>query len=329
MDYRHLKAALKNDWSGRPGVDVHPTFEDPPASHVQPLGQPAVVNELIGRDTPAANSFSQSDIMRKYYHLKNGGRLSELTLEDGIILARTLVEASIAMLPPSAGVGGSVDVLTVTREGKKWISKKSISAAQPPPYGGRQFNVTLAAPKTEIDGLNCVHCTFEKDVELLYQGTADVQLVRPRFERTCKLVLAAGARHTMPQTVERLVNGLRDNCEVIEDGLATSTPVLRPDQVPARSDSRATQPAINPYAGLNNRQLHDKAVILVTNLRAFSNETRSNERAFRDREWSIIMAATTSEQRAILDLKFEYATLDVMEEASQHYKSLFEQEVNF
>jgi len=121
------------------------SFVDPPASKVISLGAADdLVQGLMGLAAPEPNEpSSQTEIMRRYYTLKRENKLSELTLSDGEALARLLVEHAIDFANthpyPCRGIGGSIEMLTVTSKGVAWVQPPVISnlAPAPPVYRAR------------------------------------------------------------------------------------------------------------------------------------------------------------------------------------------------
>jgi hypothetical protein len=183
---------------------------------IEAIGYPEVVRVLVRADSPGSDAYSSSEIMRKFYALKAEGRLDQLRLAEAAELARTLVDATIALAPPGAGVGGPVDVITVSRDGVTWLQKKHNPAPIPPPYRLRLFSSSVSKGRQELDGLECVRCTFT-DVDFTYRGDADVQLIGCEFEGSCKLTLSDDAMRKNPRAVQRLRKLLSGKCEVIEE----------------------------------------------------------------------------------------------------------------
>jgi hypothetical protein len=183
---------------------------------VDAVGQPSIALGLLRANEPGEDAFSHSQIMRKFYRLKKRGRLDDFRLGDGIALARLLEEATIALAPASAGVGGPIDIMTLTKAGQKWIQRKERSAAFPPPYRVRMFDGRFAGGSQALDGMQCLACSF-KNMQFTFDGGGDVELVQARFEGTCQLTLGPHAREKMPHTVQLLENLLRGKCEIIGD----------------------------------------------------------------------------------------------------------------
>jgi 20S proteasome alpha/beta subunit len=183
---------------------------------IEAIGQPALVNLLLTASQPSPGiKFSNSVVMKKFYERKQQGHLDEYRLEEAVDLARALVAATIAALPPEAGVGGPIDVMTVTKGGIHWIQKKEHSAPFPPPFGVRFFGGTFGPGGMPLDGLECIRCTF-LETKFSYAGDGDVELLSPAIDGHCQLTLSPDARRKMPQVVDRLKRALADKCEIIE-----------------------------------------------------------------------------------------------------------------
>jgi 20S proteasome alpha/beta subunit len=218
----YLPVAMKSDSNG----EMYLTTGQPiylfhslnlgPRFDVEAIGYPDVARSLVRADKPGESSFSKSKIMRRFYKLKRKGRLDEISLDDGVELAKQLVAATIAVAPTTAGVGGPIDILTVTKDGVRWIQRKQVTADLPPPYIARFFNSTLGAGHQDLDGLECVRCLF-RDMALRYNGDRDVQLLGCTFAGSCTLTLARDARNKNPEAVARLLNLVAGKCQVIEE----------------------------------------------------------------------------------------------------------------
>jgi hypothetical protein len=206
-----------NYWTvGTPVLLLHSSSTLGLRFDVDAIGQPGVALKLLRAHQLGEDAFSRSKIMRKFYRLKKRGRLDDFRLADGIALARLLEEATIALSPPSAGVGGPIDIMILTKAGQKWVQKKETSAPFPPPWRVRSTRSTFEGGVQPLDGLLCLACSF-KNVEFTFNGDGDVELVQPKFEGTCQLTLGPHARERMPHAVQLLENLLRGKCEIIGD----------------------------------------------------------------------------------------------------------------
>jgi Proteasome subunit len=205
---------------------------------VEALGQPQVVNALLSANRPTdkicgtqagqpewcvPTHFTNSAIMRKFYFRKRSGTLDGFTLSEGIELAKTLVKATLDTAPPSWGVGGPIDVLTVTRAGAHWLLKKP-QQDFPPPFRKTMTAVTLMDAGEPLDGLQCLLCTFQ-NMKLSYNGDARVELVRPRFEGTCELTLGKKGEERRPDDVRYLEHLAAGHCEIKHVEVACAAPI--------------------------------------------------------------------------------------------------------
>jgi 20S proteasome alpha/beta subunit len=205
---------------------------------VQALGQPQVVNALIGAHSANAKicgtqpgqlawcvdpRFTHSAVMREFYSRKRLGTLDGFTLKSAIELARTLIQATVETAQPSWGVGGPIDVLTVTRTGARWVTQKS-EQSLPPPFHKTAEALRLMNGGEPLDGLQCLLCTFE-NMKLSYNGDGRVELVRPQFEGTCELTVGRKAREQMPEDVKYLERAVSGHCDVKQVELACAAPI--------------------------------------------------------------------------------------------------------
>jgi hypothetical protein len=206
------------------GIDYYTVGEPIPIYHslalglrfdVQALGFPTVVEKLMGANAPGDDEYSRSLILRKFYERKRAGTLDRFTIKEAVDLARTLVAATVALAPKEAGVGGPVDILTVTPQGISWVQRKTNAAAFPPPFKFRLFGGGINNGGQDLDGFECFRCTFMNAV-LRYHGDGNLELVAPIIEGTCRLELSADARRKSPVVVERLLRVLSGKCEIAE-----------------------------------------------------------------------------------------------------------------
>jgi len=197
---------------GTPGFGLHSLLLGL-RFNVEVLGQPDVANRLLAANKPGEDVFSRTAIMRRFYLFKLKRRLDDLRLADGIELARTLEEATIALAPAAAGVGGPVDILTLSEAGYTWIQRKEKSAPLPPPWAIQFIGNRFIGGRQGLDGLQCLGCSFT-DVDLTYNGDGDVELIQPKFDGSCRLRLGPHASEKMPHTVAALENLLRGKCEI-------------------------------------------------------------------------------------------------------------------
>ena len=177
------------------------------------LGQPQIIAGLLGAKRSTTDRHTQTAIMRRYYSLKGDGQLDRFTLREAISLARALVQATIDLAPPDAGVGGSFDVATLTRDGFHWVQKKPTFADLPSPHS-RVFDSRFAGAPQNLDNLECVRCDFT-DSKLFYAGTADVELVDNTFGGSCRLALAPDAEQRRPDVVRKLKDLMHGACRIV------------------------------------------------------------------------------------------------------------------
>jgi hypothetical protein len=182
------------------------------------LGQPDIGMRLLGLEGSTDDTASQSHIMRKYYAFKKAATLDQLQLDDAVALSKELVEATIAEAPPSAGVGGPIDVATVTAEGVRWIQRKAAIAPSNPPWGARFFGAVLDNSGQDLDDFACVRCTFRNST-LTYDGHGAIQLIEPKFEGTCVLRLEPSAQLLNPKGTEEILSLTKNRCRVIQANL--------------------------------------------------------------------------------------------------------------
>ncbi len=88
-----------------------------PGFDIEVIGQRAVANSLLSATRSGHDRQSRSKMMRRYYRWKNAGQLDRFTLDEAVVLARELVQATIDLAPRSAGVGGPVDIATLNQSG--------------------------------------------------------------------------------------------------------------------------------------------------------------------------------------------------------------------
>jgi hypothetical protein len=187
------------------------------------LGQPDIAWKMLQATASKSDRFTQSPIMRKYYRLKRQGTLDSFALNDAVSLARTLVEATEDMAPPEAGVGGPVDIATVTSRGVKWIQEKKTPAPTLPPFRVRLSEMRIPRGMS-LDGLECISCTIPDGTLLTYEGDFDAALIDTKFEGRCSLILGPNAGLKHPETVQRLFQLLKDHCNFPGTGLPAQIP---------------------------------------------------------------------------------------------------------
>jgi len=182
---------------------------------IQALGFPFIAEQMLKANGPANDSFSSSPIMQKFYDRKRSGHLDEFTLPEAVDLAKVLVRATIALAPAEAGVGGAIDILSVTNTGVHWVERKQTSAPFPPPIGVSVAFNEMSGGNQRLDGFQCVRCTFH-DTKFTYAGNGDVQLLGSTFDGRCQLTVLPGARQRMPMVVNRLERFFAGKCATSE-----------------------------------------------------------------------------------------------------------------
>jgi 20S proteasome alpha/beta subunit len=224
----------RTDGFGRKSVNLKiKSFETGPPSKVLPLGSVSnAIKSLIDSDASSVeNVYSQDPAMVKYYSLKRNGQLSELTLDDGKDLVELLMKAAIESARPGDGVGGSVDMLTITGEGVNWVRRKKLVASSPPMFAVRSFDTPLPS---QLDGVECVNCTVPTNALLRFEGTSAPHLPRLMFTGPCKLVLGKTAQHSMPEATRNLKSVMSGACDIVQEDaygetqISVATTVARP-----------------------------------------------------------------------------------------------------
>jgi len=67
-------------------------------------------------------SVSEDPEMKSYFELKNRGQLDSMSLAQAVKLADSLIEENIRLAGDDLGIGGQVDIATITRmEGFRWV----------------------------------------------------------------------------------------------------------------------------------------------------------------------------------------------------------------
>lgn len=177
------------------------------------IGQQEVVNQLLQARRPVHDKHSRSLIMKRYYNLKRTGKLDQLTLSEGIILARELVQATIDLAPQSAGVGGPIDIATVTKSGFHCVQQKCRVAR----LHSTKLTVTdstFGPYQQDLDNLQCINCDFT-DTHMYFAGTEDVQLLNSKFGGQCQLVIASAAKRDRPEIVQALQKEIGQECDQV------------------------------------------------------------------------------------------------------------------
>ena len=210
--------AVETDFAGRKYFSTGEVTPIPePASKVVAVGAPSrMVDALISLDGPTeAFPFTSTLIMRRYFELKKAGHLDKLSLSEAEQLATGLVEDTVNRAPEADGVGGPIDVATLSSDGFRWIARKQNVAPLTPMFQQRLINSGAADGFQTLDGFECVRCTFRNET-FTFKGTADFRLVQPIFRDECKVTLDADAKYKMPQAVERIRRVMGGHCKIME-----------------------------------------------------------------------------------------------------------------
>jgi hypothetical protein len=190
------------------------------------LGHPEIARSILESDKPNFGSLSGEPAMLRYYRLKATHKLDDMTLADAVELARLLVKATIEFAPNDYGVGGPVDVATVTPEGFNWVARKKQPYTYGLPLDDLRVGISFEEAMQPLDGFNCVKCRFT-NMDLSFAGTATAQLIEPKISGRCVLQIKSGATAKMPDVVADLEYFLSDHCVIIDAG-RVSYPPFRP-----------------------------------------------------------------------------------------------------
>jgi 20S proteasome alpha/beta subunit len=177
------------------------------------IGQQSVVSRLLEARRPIHDQHSQSLIMKRYYTLKRAAKLDQLTLNEGISLARELVQATIDLAPQSAGVGGPIDIATVTKSGFHCVQQKC-RVARLHSTKLTVTNSTFGPYQQDLDNLQCINCDFT-DTHMSFAGTGEVQLLNSKFGGRCQLLIASTAKRNRPEIVEALQKEIGQKCDQV------------------------------------------------------------------------------------------------------------------
>lgn len=181
------------------------------------LGQPEIAWKMLRANTVGTDQFSQTPIMKKYYFMKRQARLDSFSLLDATDLARVLVQATETQAPVEAGVGGPIDIATLTTEGVKWVQKKTVATEPSPRFRIRFSDMTLPSG-TSFDGIECLSCTIPDGAVYWYRGQGDANFIDLKFQGRCSLVFGPDAVRTRPETVQKLKDAFRAKCSMSGGG---------------------------------------------------------------------------------------------------------------
>ncbi len=85
-------------------------------------GNAQVVLAILGSQSPQFEASRKLPAIGKYFALGNDGKLNEMTLEEAIALAEALINESIRIAGDKLGIGGQIDIATITLDnGFRWV----------------------------------------------------------------------------------------------------------------------------------------------------------------------------------------------------------------
>jgi hypothetical protein len=318
----NLAPVIRMHREGRRSVGVRvKSFADAPASRVQSLGSGSgVVQQLVGLDhATAANAYSQKEIMQKYYSLKRIGKLADLTLDDGKELAHLLVEAAInyAATQPCLGIGGSIDVLTITRTGTEWVQKKSEIAPSPSAYRVRVVDSEMVG---SLDGGEWLRGTVPANGTVTFSGNADVRLVSPKFEGPCTFLIGENAQRRMPAAADRLKATLKRSCDVyVQTGQGRVKVSSATQHVRQRPSSGTDYD--REYSCLSNVHLRHVVSEFATRFKASIDANDGYEIRQRVQEEQALEQVRVREDRSVLSFKYDLLRMDRSSQWNSVYDS--------
>ncbi len=263
-------------------------FVVPPASKVQALGSGSgVVERLTSLEQPTPTiPYSEEPVLRKYYSLKKSNNLSDLTLQDGEALARLFVAAAIdwGSTEPCAGLGGSIDVLAITKAGTEWIQRKTEVVPSTPKWGLRISHQELRGKLDWLPGVEWFRDTVPDGGTITFDGDGDVHVVSPSFAGTCDFVIGEYAEQRRPTTTSRLKQVFRPSCGIYVLSGSTRRKVSDPTQRDRIAKPKPESHTL--YRCLTNREIKsaveqtvDKSGLEVQNYQAHQSEREYAEMA--------------------------------------------------
>jgi hypothetical protein len=295
-------------------------FQDPPASQVISLGSGSdVVQPLLEVDDPDdRNPYSQGAALKRYYELKKAKHLSDLTLPEGEELAKSLVGAAIneGVAHPCMGVGGSIDILIVTKSGIQWKKKKQEVALSPPLYNVRVVDSPMYGV---IDGGEWLRGTVPINGRITFNGEAPSKVVQPKFSGACTFVLGKDAQNRMPSDAVRLKALFEPHCDVyIESHLGKRklSSATRP--------TSSTQPLMEsetyhvPYSSVPDSCLRVESIALAEQINRFADTAWSGSSLTDGLQE---MQIAREEDRSVFALKRDLLKQDQDAESLSEYES--------
>jgi hypothetical protein len=189
------------------------------------LGHPEIARSMLESAKPSFGRISEQPVMLKYYRLKAAHKLDEMTLAEAVELARALVDATIRFAPADYGVGGPIDVATVTPQGFTWVARKQQPYTDGLPLDNILIQLAFTDARQPLDGFNCIKCQFV-NMEFSFAGNAPSQLIEPKISGRCVLRLKSGAAAKMPDVVSDLKFFLSDRCAIIDEAGRVTLPTI-------------------------------------------------------------------------------------------------------
>lgn len=187
------------------------THSDTTSFDFDVIGQKLIPHIILGADVASDDPHTRTPVLLRFYQLKRMHRLNEFTLKDAVLLAREMVQATIDLSNEDAGVGGPIDIATITQGGVRWIQRKCDSELLPRTHL-RIYDSRLTLQT--LGNIECVRCDFT-NARLFYAGDADVQLVDARLGGSCRLAIAPDADKKNPQALAKLKSLVQGHCRVV------------------------------------------------------------------------------------------------------------------
>lgn len=318
-----LDSVVRNKRGGLRVLDVKiHSFPEPPQSRVQALGSGSdFVQSLLSLEQPSNdNSYSHAPAMQAYYTLKRNRRLQDLTVKEGVELATLLIEAAInyaSTQPCQLGIGGSVDVLSLTVDGAQWIHKKKEVAPSPPIYRIRVIDSDMVGI---IDGGEWLRGKVPPNGTLIFKGHGDVRMVSPTFAGPCTFLISDGAEQRMPETVARLKTILGKACDVYQESGQTRIRISTPPSVTRQSAQHRDDGG--EYRCMSNARLKGVVLDFCTRLRT---TVQSNENSDVQNEMHERMEERqlSRQEGLVMALKQDLQRMDRYSEWNSEYDSQF------
>ena len=122
-----IRETESNDVGTAPMIVETMSLESSPIFQVHFLGHHSIAEQVLGSASPWPG-MEGSSALQRYYSLKASHRLDDITLSDAIELAKALIQATYQFCPRDCGVGGNIDVATVTDRGFEAVQIKNCSS---------------------------------------------------------------------------------------------------------------------------------------------------------------------------------------------------------